>query len=168
MADQIIRVKMDMTQEIRDLLSDIKKMDKESQKELKDEVASISKWTAQGIIQASYGAPMPDQAAIVAQTVKFNRDRVPNVTIGGSKGRRASGGATAGELVFGNEFGANPTKGAGVFPNGGRKFPYRSAKEGRGNAGYWIYPTLREMQPEITKRWFNAVDKIFRHWQRYG
>lgn len=163
-----IRVKMDMTQEIRDLLSDIKKMDAESQNQLKDEVSAISKWTAQGIIEKSYNAPMPEQAALVAQTVKFNRDRIPNVTIGGSRGRRASGGALPGELLYGNEFGANPSSRNGAFPNGGRRFPYRSPRMGRGNAGYWIYPAMREMQPEITKRWHNAVDRIFRHWQRYG
>lgn len=169
MADkQTIRVKMDMTQEIRDLLADLNKMDAESKKELKDKVASISAWTAQGIIQKSYDAPMPRQAAIVAQTVKPNRDRLPNVTIGGSSGRKASGGASAGELVIGNEFGAYPTSENGAFPNGGRRFPYRSAREGRGNAGYWIFPALKEMQPEISRRWWDAATNIFRHWQKYG
>lgn len=167
MADkQTIRVKMDMTQELRDLLSDLKKMDTESQTKLKDEVAGISRWTAQGMIQKSYSAPMPRQAALVAQTVKANRDRIPNVTIGGTRGRKASGGATPGELVIGNEFGANPRSENGAFPNGGRRFPYRSPREGRGNAGYWIFPALKEMQPEISRRWWNAADRIFRHWQR--
>jgi hypothetical protein len=165
---QTIRIKMDMTQEIRDLLSDLNKMDDESKKQLKDEVASISKWTAQGIIEKSYNAPMPAQAAIVAQTVRAGRDRLPYVDIGGSRGRKASGGATAGELLIGNEFGANPTSVNGAFPNGGRRFPYRSPREGRGNAGYWIFPALKEMQPTISKRWWEAADRIFRHWQRFG
>lgn len=164
---QTIRVKMDMTQDIRDLLSDLNKMDAESKNELKTEVASITSWAVQGIVQKSYDAPMPKQAAIVAQTVRANRDRVPNITIGGSRGR-ASGGATAGELVVGNEFGASPTSSNGAFPNGGRRFPYRSPRKGRGNTGYWIYPALAEMQPEISRRWWNAADKIFRHWQRFG
>jgi hypothetical protein len=60
---------------------------------------SISRWTAQGIVYASYGALMPKQAAIVAQTVRANRDRLPNVTIGGARGR-ASGGANAGQLIW--------------------------------------------------------------------
>ncbi len=169
MADKTtIHIKMDMTQDIRNLLSDLSKMDAESKKELKDEVASISKWTAQGIIEWSYSAPMPAQAAIVAETVRAGRDRVPYVSIGGSRGRKASGGATAGELVVGNEFGANPTSPNGAFPNGGRRFPYRSEREGRGNKGYWIFPALAEMQPTITKRWTDAATRIFRHWQRYG
>lgn len=159
---------MDMTQELRDLLNDLKKMDSESQNELKDQVSLISAWTAQGIIQSSYNAKMPDQAAIIAGTVRYNRDRVPNVTIGGSRGRKASGGANAGELIMGNEFGASPASEAGRFPNGGRRFPFRSERNGRGNLGYWIFPALRQMQPEISQRWWNATDKIFRHWQRFG
>lgn len=169
MADRkTINIKMDMTQDLRDLLADLNKMDDESKNKLKDDVSAISKWTAQGIIQSSYNAPMPAQAAIVAQTVKYNRDRVPNVSIGGGRGRKASGGASAGELLFGNEFGANPGSVNGSFPNGGRRFPYRSQPKGRGNAGYWIFPALREMQPEISQRWWNAADKVFRHWQRFG
>jgi hypothetical protein len=86
------------------VLKALSQMDKEAQLQLKDDVHAISKWTAQGIIYSSYGAFMPAQAAIVAQTVRANRDRLPNVTIGGSKGR-ASGGANAGQLLYGNEFG---------------------------------------------------------------
>lgn len=164
--NKYIHFKMDMTQEVRDLLSDLKKMDKESQTTLKDQVASISKWTAQGMIAKSYSAPMPKQAAIVASTVKARRDRLPYVSIGGSGGTKTSSGATAGELVIGNEFGAYPTSKAGAFPNGGRRFPYRSPREGRGNAGYWIFPALKEMQPEISRRWWKAAEDIFKQWQR--
>jgi hypothetical protein len=42
---------------------------------------------------------------------------------------------------------------AGNFPNGGYKFPARTQSEGRGNRGYWIFPTLKALQPEITRRW---------------
>lgn len=169
MADsKTIRVKMDMTQDLRDLLADLKKMDVESQTKLKDDVSQISAWSANMIRQAAVNSPMPRQAAVVAQTVKHNRDRIPNVTIGGSRGRKASGGASAGELVTGNEFGAYPTSQNGAFPNGGRRFPYRSARQGRGNAGYWIFPTLRKIQPELSQRWWSAAERIFRHWQRFG
>jgi hypothetical protein len=113
------------------------------------------------------GAPMPRQTAIVAQTVRANKDRIPNVTIGGSRGR-ASGGANAGILLFGNEFGSdrNTFGSAGNFPNGGYKFPARTPREGRGNRGYWIFPTLKAMQPEITRRWKNAVGEVYENWTR--
>jgi hypothetical protein len=161
-----ITIKPDLS-DYRGLLKAISLMDKDSQGALKSDIQSISRWTAQGMIYASYGSPMPRQAAIVASTVRANKDRIPNVTIGGSRGR-ASGGANAGQLLFGNEFGSdrNAKGSAGSFPNGGFKFPERSRSEGRGNAGYWIFPTLKAMQPEIRKRWLDAVNKVMDNWAR--
>ena len=161
-----ITVKPDLG-DYRSLLKAISVMDKQAQGALKDEVASISKWTAQGMVYASYGALMPAQAAIVAATIRPARDRVPTVYIGGAKGR-ASGGANAGQLLFGNEFGGerNAKGSLSSFPNGGYRFPERSNREGRGNTGYWIFPSLKEMQPTIRRRWFAAVTKVMDNWAR--
>jgi hypothetical protein len=164
---QTIRFQPDL-RDLRGLLKALNKMDDDSKKALKDDVAAISTWTANGIRVAGYvGSPMPRQTAIVAQTVRANKDRIPNVTIGGSRGR-ASGGANAGILLFGNEFGSdrNTFGSAGNFPNGGYKFPARTPREGRGNRGYWIFPTLKAMQPEITRRWKNAVGEVYENWTR--
>ena len=149
------------------LLKVLSLMDKQSQGALKDDVAAISRWTAQGMVYASYGALMPKQAAIVAATIRPARDRVPTVYIGGAKGR-ASGGANAGQLLFGNEFGGerNAKGSLSSFPNGGYRFPERSDREGRGNKGYWIFPSLKEMQPTIRMRWDNAVQKVLNNWAR--
>lgn len=167
MADKTtITIKPDLG-DYRSLLKAISVMDKQAQGALKDEVASISRWTAQGMIYASYGALMPMQAAIVAQTIRPARDRVPTVYIGGAKGR-ASGGANAGQLLFGNEFGSdrNAKGSKGSFPNGGYRFPERSDSQGRGNQGYWIFPSLKDMQPTIRKRWFDAVTRVLDTWAR--
>ena len=166
MANEKITIKPDLS-DYRGLLKAISQMDKDSQTALKSDVASISAWTAQSISRAAFGAPMARQAVIVAGTVRANKDRIPNVTIGGSKGR-ASGGANSGQLLFGNEFGSdrNLKGSAGSFPNGGYRFPDRSPSEGRGNSGYWIFPTLKAMQPEIRRRWFQAIEKVFDNWAR--
>ncbi|CAB4145649.1 hypothetical protein UFOVP482_19 [uncultured Caudovirales phage] len=166
MANDKITIKPDLS-DYRGLLKAISQMDKESQTSLKSDVQSISAWTAQGMSYAAYGAPMARQAVIVGSTIRANKDRVPNVTIGGSKGR-ASGGANSGQLLFGNEFGSdrNLKGSAGSFPNGGYRFPDRSPREGRGNSGYWIFPTLKAMQPEIRRRWFNAIEKVLDNWAR--
>jgi hypothetical protein len=166
MASDRITIKPDLS-DYRGLLKAISQMDKDSQGALKSDVQSISNWTAQGMVYASYGAPMARQSAIVASTIRANKDRIPNVTIGGSRGR-ASGGANAGQLLFGNEFGSdrNVKGSAGSFPNGGFKFPQRSPSQGRGNAGYWIFPTLKAMQPEIRRRWEQAVLKVLDNWAR--
>ncbi|HSG53436.1 MAG TPA: hypothetical protein VLA40_15120, partial [Rheinheimera sp.] len=97
----------------------------------------------------------PRQAAKVAATVRANRDRIPNVTIGGNRSRY-SGGAVAGMTLFGTEFGAR-----GTFPNGGRRFPFKDYR------GLWIYKALREQQPEITRRWKQAVNKVLDNWGRF-
>jgi hypothetical protein len=162
-----IRFQPDL-KDLRGLLKALNKMDDDSKKALKDDVASISAWTAGAIKMSGYvGSPMPAQTAIVASTVRANKDRIPNVTIGGSRGR-ASGGANAGILLFGNEFGSdrNTFGSAGNFPNGGYKFPARTPREGRGNRGYWIFPTLKALQPEITRRWKNAVGEVYENWTR--
>jgi hypothetical protein len=162
-----ITVRPDL-QDYRGLLKALNLMEKESQVELKDDVYAISAWTAKGIEQAGYAHPFyPKQARIVAASVKPSRDRVPTVRVGGSKGR-VSGGANAGQLLFGNEFGGdrNAFGNLNAFPNGGYRFPPRTAREGRGNTGYWIFPTLKAMQPEIKKRWFAAVNKVMDNWAR--
>jgi hypothetical protein len=162
-----ITVKPDIS-DYRGLLKALNVMDKEAQFELKNEVYAISAWTAQNIQRAGYAHPFyPKQAAIAAATVRPARDRVPTVYIGGSKGR-ASGGANAGQILFGNEFGGdrNAFGNKQAFANGGYRFPPRTAREGRGNTGYWIFPTLKAMQPEIKRRWFATVNKVMDNWAR--
>jgi hypothetical protein len=162
---QTISVKMDITPEIRALLKTLNEMDKESKTELKNKVKGIATWVAEDIKTAASYAPMYKQAIKVAQTVRANKDRVPSVTIGGSR-VKFSGGALSGEVLIGSEFGADPTSVNGQFPNGGRRFPYRSPKRGQGNEGYWIYPTLRLAQPRITREWHEAVDNVLDNWKK--
>jgi hypothetical protein len=164
-----ITVRPDLS-DYRGLLKALNQMDKEAQFELKNDVYSLSAWTAQGIERAGFAHPIyPKQAAIVARTVRPARDRVPTVYVGGGKGR-ASGGANAGQLLFGNEFGGdrNAFGNLNAFRNGGYRFPPRTSREGRGNTGYWIFPTLKGMQPEIKKRWFAAVNRVMDNWARYS
>jgi len=156
---------MDITPEIRALLKTLNEMDNESKNELKTKVKSIAGWVAEDIKRAAASAPMTAQAMKVAQTVRANKDRVPSVTIGGSR-VKFSGGAVSGDVLYGSEFGADPTSASGQFPNGGRRFPYRSPQSGRGSQGYWIYPTLRSNQPRITREWHEAVDNVLDNWTK--
>lgn len=162
-----ITIKPDLG-DYRGLLKALSVMDKEAQGTLKNNVHSISSWVAGGIKTSGYvGARFPAQAAIVAATVRPARDRVPTIYVGGLKGR-ASGGANAGQLLFGNEFGGerNAKGSLSAFPNGGFRFPERTAREGRGNKGYWIFPTLKVMQPEIKRRWQEACVEVLDNWAR--
>lgn len=165
MEKERIHFRMDMNAEVRALLKDISAMDKESQGRLKDDVKIISGWVATEIKQAATRAPMPEQAKRVANTVRAVKDRVPYVVVGGTA-QKFSGGGRSGVVLFGSEFGAYPKSENGAFANGGRRFPYRSAREGRGNKGYWIFPTLKRLQPDITRAWHNRVDHVLRNWNK--
>jgi hypothetical protein len=68
--------------------------------------------------------------------------------------QKFSGGGTTQQLWAGNEFGSNRFK----------QFPIWSGQEGRGSRGWFIYPTLRSVQPEIVDRWENAFSKIVKKW----
>lgn len=170
---QTIKIQPD-TRELADLFRALSRMEKEAQTNLKDDVMSISRWVAEDLKMAASSAPFyPKQAELIKSTIKASRDRMPTITIGGT--RRApvkrqvtadNPAPTVGEILFGNEFGGerNAKGSASSFPNGGYKFPMRSAREGRGNAGYWIFPTVKELQPRITAQWFAAIEKINRIW----
>ena len=151
------------SRDLRNLYKAFREMDEGSKKALKDDVTSISAWSATEL-QSSYTMnPYPAQAQKVAATIRANKDRIPNVTIGGSKGR-FSGGAVSGQVLFGSEFG-----GPAPFANGGRRFPERSDSQGRGNVGYGIFKKLKEIQPTLTARWKQAVEQqVFKKWTDNG
>jgi hypothetical protein len=149
--------------DLRGLYKAFRDMDEGAKQSLKDEVTSISAWSATEL-QSSYTMnPYPAQAQKVAATIRANKDRIPNVTIGGNK-NRFSGGAVSGQVLFGSEFG-----GPAPFENGGRRFPERSAPQGRGNMGYGIFKKLKEIQPELTRRWKMSVEKhVIKAWDQIG
>lgn len=151
------------SRDLRNLYKAFRNMDEGSKKALKDDVTSISAWSATEL-QSSYTMnPYPAQAQKVAATIRANKDRIPNVTIGGSKGR-FSGGAVSGQVLFGSEFG-----GPAPFANGGRRFPERSDAQGRGNVGYGIFKKLKEIQPTLTARWKDAVERqVLKKWADNG
>jgi hypothetical protein len=136
----------------------LRTLDKDANNQLKTDVIGISQWTATRIKASSSLNPYPKQAAKALATTAARRDRVPTVAIGGSR-QKYSGGAVAGNIVFGSEFGANPTSINGRFPNGGRRFPMPSR-------GYGIFATLKQIQPEITRQWKAAVDKVLNEWSK--
>jgi hypothetical protein len=151
--------------DLRGLMLALKRMDKGASDALRRDVAAISQWSGQQIKQAAPQSPMPAQSAVIARSITSRRDRIPNIQAGGRRayttGQRGSRVA-AGVLWAGNEFGAKT-----FFPNGGRRFPFRSPQNGRGSLGYVIFPTLRRIQPELTRRWKSAVQaRVFGEWSR--
>ena len=72
----------------------------------------------------------------------------------GYASQKFSGGASTKDLWGGNEFGSNRY----------RQFPIWSGREGRGSKGWFIYPTLRKIQPYIVDQWTESFDKILKRW----
>ncbi len=72
----------------------------------------------------------------------------------GFAGQRFSGGATTQVLWRALEFGSKNYK----------QFPTWSGRYGRGSRGWFIYPTLREVQPELTQRWTNEMNNVVKVW----
>jgi hypothetical protein len=145
--------------ELAGLYRAFKTMDKEAKTDLKNKVSAISAWTVPKI-QNSYNMnPYPKQARKALTTARAGKRKDPIVAIGGARGKY-SGGGVSGNIIFGSEFGANPTSVNGQFPNGGRRFPMPR------KGGFGIFSTLKTLQPEITRRWKSAVDDVLGNWTK--
>ena len=145
--------------ELAGLYRAFKTMDKDAKGELKTKVSAISAWTVPHIQNSVNMNPYPKQAAKALQTARAVKRRDPSVLIGGARSKY-SGGAVSGNIIFGSEFGANPTSVNGQFPNGGRRFPMPV------KGGHGIFKTLKTLQPEITRRWKSAVDDVLGNWSK--
>lgn len=72
----------------------------------------------------------------------------------GFAGQRFSGGATTQMLWGGLEFGSLKYK----------QFPSYSGRYGKGSRGWFIYPTLRKIQPELTGKYLRAMAEVIKRW----
>jgi hypothetical protein len=112
---------------------------------LAKEIADESRKTAAG---------QGRQASLAAQGIVSAAGRVPTIKLGGTQSLRSRRGrrVTRGDLIFGAEFGSNN------FP----QFPPRSPRAGRGNEGYFFFPTVKRMGGTIYKRYIDAVEDSLR------
>ena len=153
------------------LMQAFKVMPKEAQTKLRAHNKVMMASLATKMQSAARNSRNPKQAQIVAKSIKANSDRFPSLTIGGArkapvsrKGTGKSPKPTYGELLYGVEFGAG--KKNGFLPNGGRRFPIWSGREGNGSRGYFIFPTLRKNQERIRQDYLETVYKILK--RRWG
>lgn len=141
---------------MRGTLAGFRNLPADASDRLRDAATSLAAGMAMEIAQA--GRAKGGQAALVAQTVKARRDRVPFVLIGSSArvGRAwpGRGKAKASELLFGSEFGALRTPSRKYSPFG---YETHTGKKGR-----WIFPTVEKNQGDIAAAWLQAADEIVR------
>lgn len=116
---------------------------------------ALADFASSEIKQAGYGRQVSAKAVrrIVDGMRVSKTSKTGQISIGFA-GQRFSGGATTQMLWAGNEFGSNKFK----------QFPRWSGRYGRGSRGWFIYPTLRGIQPELTRRWTAMAERIIKGW----
>lgn len=142
-------------------LKALRGIDKEAAKAIRNEVQKIANMFAAEI--AAAGRARSKRDAFVAETVRGTRDRTPVVLIGKASRMpvsRSGPGPRASDLMFGMEFGARQNG-----PNGWR-FPPRTPRLGRGNEGYWIFPTARKQHTRAVEMWAAALEKVAAEWSK--
>ena len=152
MADEAFALDKD---ELRAVFKAFKAMDEQAQMESRNQTGQISEFARSRIIDKSHSLNTSRVAASrIAEGSKVKKSsKIGEVTFG-YIGQKFSGGGDTKQLWGGFEFGSNTYK----------QFPVWSGKEGRGSRGWFIYPTLREIQPEIVSRWTAAFGRVLAEW----
>lgn len=141
--------------ELRSIMAAFKAMDQESIDQAKSQSNALAQFAADQIKIAA-GSRMVAATAVqrVADGVRVSKSSKIGEFSYGFASQRFSGGGTTQLLWAGLEFGSNRY----------RQFPRRTPTKGRGNSGYFIYPTLRKIQPELVRKWEDAFSKILKKW----
>ena len=151
MADELVA--LDKTQ-LRAVFKALKNMDEEATEEAKRQSGALAEFARAEVIQTSRSLQSRNVAGRIADGSKVKKSsRIGEITYGFAS-QKFSGGATTRDIWGGSEFGSNKFK----------QFPVWSGREGRGSKGWFIYPTLRKIQPEILARWNESFTKILKEW----
>jgi hypothetical protein len=142
-------------EDLRGIIKAFKAMDDEAVTQAKTVTSQLADFVKTKVVatagqrgKGSIAATRIAEGAVVSKSSKIGE-----ISYGFAR-QKFSGGGTTQQLWAGNEFGSNRFK----------QFPIWSGREGRGSRGWFIYPTLRSVQPEIVDRWENAFSKIVKKW----
>lgn len=140
--------------ELRAVFKALKNMDDAANEEAKRQAGELADFARQEVIGTANTLNSRKVAGRIAEGSRVKKSsRIGEITYGFAA-QKFSGGATTKDIWGGSEFGSNKFK----------QFPVWSGKEGRGSRGWFIYPTLRKIQPEIVARWTDSFDKILKEW----
>jgi hypothetical protein len=138
--------------ELRLVYKALKNMDDGAKEEAKRQSGALAEYAQKQISSSAQGRGKA--ATKIATGSKVKKSSTTGELTYGYASQRFSGGATTRDLWGGNEFGSNRY----------RQFPIWSGREGRGSKGWFIYPTLRRIQPKIVSEWTAAFDRILKEW----
>jgi hypothetical protein len=141
--------------ELRAILRSFKAMDEEATQQAKKASSELADYVKSKVVDAAAFTKTNTIGSIrIASGAKVSKSSKIGEISYGFAAQKFSGGGTTQQLWGGLEFGSNTKK----------QFPIWSGREGRGSRGWFIYPTLRTIQPEILKRWnesFSSIVKEF-------
>lgn len=153
MADEV-KVAYDR-KELRSVIGAFKAMDDEAIDTAKRESSALAEF-AVGEIKKTAATRTVNPTAVqrIADGAKISKSSKVGEFSYGFASQKFSGGGTTKDLWAGFEFGSNRY----------RQFPTRTPNRGRGSQGYFVYPTLRAIQPELIAKWEAAFSKILGKW----
>ena len=142
-------------QELRGIIKAFKAMDEAAVEAAKKESSALAQYASEQIKKTAATRTVSGVAARrIADGVSISKSsKVGEFSYGFARQKFSGGGSTL-DLLYGMEFGSNRFK----------QFPTRTPSKGRGNSGYFIYSTLRAIQPELIKQWEQAFDRILKEW----
>jgi hypothetical protein len=142
-------------QDLRDILKAFKAMDDQATEEARNQSAALAYFASEEIKATAATRTKSGKAVTrVAEGVSISKSSKIGEFSYGFARQKFSGGATTQTLWGGLEFGSNKFK----------QFPAYSGRQGRGSRGWFIYPTLRRIQPELIKKWEESFDRIIKEW----
>lgn len=143
--------------ELRGITKAFKAMDAEAIDQAKSASAKIAEMLKDKIIQKAQGRRIAGESARrIAQGARVAKSSKIGELSFGFASQKYSGGGTTQQLWPGMEFGSNKWK----------QFPRRTSRLGRGNRGYFIYPTLTENQENLIKMWEESFNRILQEWDK--
>lgn len=147
------KIGLDQT-ELRKVFAALKAMDEGATEEAKRQSGALAEYARAEVISSSQSLKNNKVSSRIAQGSRVKKSsKIGEITYGFAS-QKFSGGATTKDIWGGTEFGSNKFK----------QFPVWSGREGKGSRGWFIYPTLRRIQPEIVARWTQAFEKILKEW----
>ena len=140
--------------ELRGVFKALKNMDEQATEEAKRVSGALAEYARKEVINTASGLSSRAVASRIADGARVKKSsKIGEITYGFAA-QKFSGGATTKDIWGGSEFGSNRYK----------QFPVWSGREGRGSKGWFIYPTLRKIQPKIVSEWTESFTKILKEW----
>ena len=141
--------------DIRGILKAFKAMDDQATEEARKQSAALATYASEQIKQTAATRTKSGKAVVkVADGVRISKSSKIGEFSYGFARQKFLGGATTQTLWGGIEFASNKFK----------QFPRYSGRQGRGSRGWFIYPTLRRIQPELINKWEESFNRIIKEW----